>query len=362
MADITKFLFLRHLRAAPTTHVRHLRNGKLVHDGPGQAFWFRPLTAALSEVPIDDREQPLLFHGRTVDFQDVTVQATVTYRVANPEVAAGRIDFSIDPDRGVWRSTPLEQLGGLLTELAQQHALALLGSMTLTQALAEGMTAVRDRITTGLEGDPRLPDTGLEVVDVRVVAVRAEAEVERALQTTTREQVQQEADRATYERRAMAVERERAIAENELQNQIELARREEQLVDQHGQNDRKRATEQAAAARIEADSQAERRRLLAEAEADATRVVGVAEADTESARLAAYRDLDPAIVLALALRDLSGDLPPIENLVLTPDLLTPVLTRLGVNAPPAGPPARTQPPEPPTQSERRRSRDRADER
>ncbi len=39
----------------------------------------------------------------------------------------------------------------------------------------------------------------------------------------TREAVQQDADRATYERRADAVHRERAIAENELANQIELA-------------------------------------------------------------------------------------------------------------------------------------------
>jgi len=90
MADISRYPFLRHLRANPTTHVRHLSNGRLVHDGTGQAFWFRPLTAAISEIPIDDREQPLLFHGRTLDFQDVTVQATVTYRVADPGVAAAR--------------------------------------------------------------------------------------------------------------------------------------------------------------------------------------------------------------------------------------------------------------------------------
>ena len=124
--------------------MRHLRNGRLAHDGPGQAFWFRPLNSSLSEIPIDDREQPLLFHGRTVDFQDVTVQATVTYRVTDPALAATRLDFGIDPDRGRWRSTPLEQLGGLLTELAQQTALDLLARMTLTQALSEGMAALRD--------------------------------------------------------------------------------------------------------------------------------------------------------------------------------------------------------------------------
>ena len=43
-----------------------------MHDAAGAAFWFRPLTAVLSEVPVDDRELPLLFHARTSDFQDVT--------------------------------------------------------------------------------------------------------------------------------------------------------------------------------------------------------------------------------------------------------------------------------------------------
>ncbi len=47
----------------------------------------------------------------------------------------------------------------------------------------------------------------------------------RGSQTPSRERVQQEADRATHERRALAVQRERAIAENELQNQIELRSR-----------------------------------------------------------------------------------------------------------------------------------------
>lgn len=328
MADITKFWFLRHLRANATAHIRHLNRARPQHDGAGQAFWFRPLNAALSEVPVDDREQPLLFHARTVDFQDVTVQATITYRVADPALAATRIDFGIDPDTGAWRSRPLEQVGGLLTELAQQHALELLGRMTLPQALAEGMSAVRDRITDGLTADQRIADTGLAIIDIRVVAVRAEADVERALQTPTRERVQQDSDKATFERRALAVERERAIAENELQNQIELAKREEQLVTQKGQNERKRATEHAAAKWVEAESKADQQRLLADAEAQATRVVGLAQAETEAAHLGAYRDLDNTTVLALALKEIAGNLPNIGTLNLTPDVLSELLTGL----------------------------------
>jgi regulator of protease activity HflC (stomatin/prohibitin superfamily) len=328
MADITKTLFMRHLRANPTAHVRHLKKGAVAHDGPGQAFWFRPLTAAISEVPVDDREQPLLFHARTRDFQDVTVQATITYRVADPAMAAARIDFGIDPDTGTWRARPLEQVGGLLTELAQQHAFDLLAQMPLPLALAAGMAAVRDRIAAGLTDDPRIAATGLAVIDVRVVALRAEPDVERALQTPMREEVQQEADKATYGRRAQAVEHERAIAENELQNQIELAKREALLVEQRGRNDRTRATEQAAAGRINAEAQAEAQRLLADAQADATRAVGTAEADAEQAKLAAYRELEAATILGLAVKELAGNLPQIGTLNLTPDLLTGFLSRL----------------------------------
>ncbi|MFE0516020.1 SPFH domain-containing protein [Streptomyces sp. NPDC058964] len=285
MADITRRLGWRHLRGAPTAHIRHHRSGELAHDGPGLSFWFRSLTAALSEVPVDDRELAMTFHARTSDFQDVTVQATVTYRISDPAVAAARLDFSIDPDTGVWRGAPLEQLGTLLTETAQQHALAVLARTPLASALVDGVSAVRERITEGLGAEPRLPATGIEVVAVRVVALRPEPEVERALRTPAREQIQQEADRATYERRAVAVERERTIAENELASQIELARREEQLVEQRGTNTRREAEEHAAADAVRAQAEAARTVRLAEAEA--ARSVKLAEAEADrSVRLA----------------------------------------------------------------------------
>src|SRR5512145_1740643 len=122
MADVTRLLFLRHLRSSPTSWVRHQRGGRVRHEGAALSFWYRPLTAVLSEVPVDDRELPLLFHARTEDFADVTVQATVTYRIAEPAAAATRLDFSIDPYRGRWRGQPLDQVATLLAELAQQPA------------------------------------------------------------------------------------------------------------------------------------------------------------------------------------------------------------------------------------------------
>ncbi|MEU9736318.1 SPFH domain-containing protein [Streptomyces sp. NPDC048002] len=351
MADITRRFGWRHLRGAPTAHIRHHRSGRLAHDGAGISFWFRALSAALSEVPVDDRELAMTFHARTADFQDVAVQATVTYRISDPAVAAARLDFSVDPDTGAWRGAPLEQLGTLLTETAQQHALDVLARTPLASALVDGVSAVRERVATGLAAEPRLPATGIEIVAVRVVALRPEPEVERALRTPARELIQQEADRATYERRAVAVERERAIAENELASQIELARREEQLVEQRGTNTRREAEEHAAADAVRAeaeaarsvrlaDAEAQRTERLAEAEAartvrlaraeaEGTREVGEAKAQAQAAWLRVHGDVDAAVLRALTGTRLAENLPRIDSVTISPDVLTGLLARLG---------------------------------
>ncbi|MEU9999924.1 SPFH domain-containing protein [Streptomyces sp. NPDC050848] len=329
MPDITRRAGWRHLRSAPTAHIRHHRRGRLVHDGTGLSFWYRSLSAALSEVPVNDRELAMAFHARTADFQDVSVQSTVTYRIGEPEAAATRLDFSIDPDTGAWRGAPLEQIATLLTETAQQHALDVLARTPLAVALVDGVAAVRDRIADGLAAEPRLPATGIEVVAVRVVAIRPEPEVERALRTPARELIQQEADRATYERRAVAVERERTIAENELASKIELARQEERLVDQRGTNARREAEESAAADSVRAEAEAVRKVRLARAEAEAARAVGEARAEAQAAWLRVHGEVDAGTLHALAATRAAENLPRIESVTVSPDVLTALLGRLG---------------------------------
>lgn len=317
MAAITRYPFLRHLRSTPTSYVALVRNGRTVRAGTGQSFWFRPLSTVLTEIPVDDRELPIYLTCRTSDLQDVTVQGTLTFRVVDPAALATRIDFALDPANGRWVTTPLEQLAGVLGESAQQRALGLLSELPLVEAVVAA-DRVRRAVAEGLAADTRVGEMGVAVVDVRVVAVRAEPEVERAMQTPARELIQQESDRATFERRALAVEREAAIGENELANQIELARRTEQLVAQRGANALREAEEAAAAERVTTD-----------AEAGRLREIGAARAEAEAAALGAYRDLPEAVLLGLALKELAANLPKVDSIVLTPDLVAPVLARLG---------------------------------
>jgi hypothetical protein len=80
MAEIKTYPLVRLLRSEPTAHVLRYRRGELRAAGTGLAFWFRPITSAVAEVPLDDQELPFLFHARSADFQQLTVQGVVTYQ------------------------------------------------------------------------------------------------------------------------------------------------------------------------------------------------------------------------------------------------------------------------------------------
>jgi regulator of protease activity HflC (stomatin/prohibitin superfamily) len=317
MAEIRKYPFVRHLRSEPTAHALHYRHGRLVRSGRGLSLWFRPLASAVAEVPADDRALDFRFDGRSSDFQAVSVQGVVVFRVADPELLAERVDFAIDLDTGRWLRAPLERLQSMIGQLAQQVVWEYLSRTDLRTLLREGVDETRSRIRAALTSEPQLAELGIAVVAVRVAALRPSPETEKALELPTRELIQQAADEATFRRRAEAVENERAIQENELQNRIELARREEQLIEQEGANRRR-----------EAEEEADRNRIAAHAEADRIGFVETATVVAERERAALYADLSPLATLALVTHDSVDRLPEIGQLVITPDLLAALAGRL----------------------------------
>ncbi len=350
MAQITRLGIVRHLRSDASAHVLLWDRGRLRRSGRGLSFFFLPHAASVAEVPADDREMPILFHGRSSDFQDVSVQGVVTYRVADPVLLAERVDFTIDLARGLYLRQPLERLQLQLSQLAEQFAWTLVARTPVREILAEGSERIRERIEEGFAATGTLAEMGLAVASVRVGAVRPAPDLEKALEAPARERIQQQADEAAFARRALAVEKERAIQENELKNQIELSRRQEELIAQKGQNARRQAEEEAEAGRIgaeakarrqgiEAAAEAGRRRTQAEAEAHGTKVLGEAEAEalekgervrveSERARMDAYRDMPADVLLALAAQAFAAKLERIEHLNLGESALGPALERL----------------------------------
>lgn len=314
MAQITNFAFVARLRSDASHHVIRYRNGRIRQSGRGLVFWFRPDTASVAEVPMDDREMTLFVKGRSADFQQVSVQGILGWRVAEPDRVAERIDFTIGLANGQYIREPIERIETRLAGLVNQAALQYLAEAPVRALLDAGVEPLRQRLEAALANDPALSEIGLAIVAVRLNNLAPSSELERALQTPTFEALQQKADEAMFERRALAVDKERAIAENELGNKTELARREKQLIAEEAENARNRAAGLAEAQKVEA-----------EAEAGRIRIVESAKAEAEQAHIAVYRDLPPAVLLGLAARELAGNLDTIEHLNVTPDLLAAVM-------------------------------------
>lgn len=329
MAEIKRYGALRHLRSDANVFVTRFSGGKAVQSGRGRAFWFLPHRTSIAEVPMDDRDMVLFFKGRSRDFQALNVQGTLTWRVVDANVLGNRIDFSINLASGQYVSKPLEQIAALLTGTAQQVATQYFAEADIRDLLDAGIEPLRVRLEQKLQNAANISALGIEIATIRLSAISPTAELERALQTPTFEALQQKADQAVYERRALAVEKERAIAENELQNKTELARRETQLIAQESANARGRAEGARDAQQVEADAEAGRIRAVEEA-----------RTDMEQARIAIYRELPVQVLLGLAARELAGKLDKIEHLNVTPDLLATLMGELGRHAAIAGTPAK----------------------
>ncbi|MBB5761499.1 SPFH domain-containing protein [Methylorubrum rhodesianum] len=326
MATIRRFGVLSQLRSEASHYVVRFRNGRPRQSGRGLVFWFRPETASISELPMDDREMTLFVRGRSADFQAVAVQGSIGWHVADPERLAARVDFSLDLRTGRLQGEPIERIEARIAGLANQTVLQFLGSAPVRALLDAGPEALRAQVQAALGTEPSLAEIGIAVVSVRLTNLAPSSELERALQTPTYEALQQKADEATFARRAVAVEKERAIAENELATRTELARREALLIAEEAQNARNRAQARAEAEGIEAGAEAER-----------IRVVDGARTEAERARVAIYRDVAPGTLLGLAAQSLAGKLDTIEHVNVTPDLLA---TLLGEFRRPTGLPAR----------------------
>jgi regulator of protease activity HflC (stomatin/prohibitin superfamily) len=332
MATLSHFPLLSHLRSEQNQYILLFSSGKLSRQGAGLSFWFSPFSAAVAQLPVEDIDATFMVKERCADFQDVAVQFSLTYRILDPAMVAARINFGIDLKKGLWLENPLERLSSLLSLRAVAAARALLVKVTVVEAVQKGPDALRIAVETALKGDQELIAMGLAVTGVQVTKVSPTPELEKALQTPIRESLQQKADEAVFSRRAQAVEKERAIKENELTTQIELARKQQQLIEQEGANRLQTIQREAEAKQAEAEAGARRETLAAQSEAEghkikaggeaaARRVVAEADHAAEEKRVALWRDAPGAVAMGFAMRELAGKITQIQHLNLTPDLL-----------------------------------------
>lgn len=317
---------IRYHKASPTDYVLEFRNGKVHREGAGLSFVYFGPSSTIASVPLASVNIPFVFNEPTADFQALTVQGQLTYRIADPKQAAAMLDFTIGP-AGRYNTDQYQKLPERLIYALQTLMRAEVQILPLRQALVRG-SVLAASVLDQLKASGEVIQLGVEILTLAFLSVKPAPEMAKALEAETREALNRSADEAVYTRRNAAIEQERRIKENELQTdllvqakqrelhereletEIALERQRAALTDQKTENERKEADSRAYALKA----------VLSPVEGLDWRVLMMLNPHSSDARN----------TIAMAFQELATNAQKIGELNVSPDLLR---TLLGSAAP-----------------------------
>lgn len=327
---------IRFVKSQPTVHLMQFRNGRVVREGVGNAFFYYAPTTTLVAVPVGTQARPFMLELVTGDFQNVTLQGQVDWRISEPRLIAGMLDFSLKPGSTQYASEEPERLGERVVAQVQVAVQQQLQGLNLQGALRSG-AAVAQSVQRLLAQQPELRALGVQVLNVVVTAIKPKPDIARALEAEAREANLKAADDAIYLRRMASVEKERAIRENELQTEVAVERKQREIQEarvearvalmrsENAQRDEQMTSDVALEAKRTGfvSQQTQNSRTLAEAEA--YRVAAVMQAferaDPRIIQALAAVGMQPGQLIAQAFGDLAAKAERIGQLNVSPDLL-----------------------------------------
>src|SRR3989442_7938187 len=332
---------IKFIKIQPTTYLLQYRRGHVVREGVGLAFFYYAPTTSLVAIPVGSTDVPFIFEEPTADYQTVTLQGQVSYRVVDAKKLAGLMNFTLAPNGRDYASDDPEKLPQRVINLVHVLARAALEKLPLRNAIRAAADIVKE-VKSQLTGSGEVAALGLEILGFSLLAIKPTPDTARALEAETREQLLKEPDEAIYARRNSAVDPERASKEDELNTEIAVENkkrqiRETQMEAERAVQEKKHLVQKEA---LEASIGMEDRRkslvtLAAEnanAEADA-RAYGVSatmkalgSADPKILQALATTGMKPEQLIAFAFQELAGRADKIGQLNISPDLLRELLS------------------------------------
>ena len=334
------FFGLRFIKVQPTTYLLQYKRGRLKREGAGLAFHYYAPTTSLVAVPISSNDAPFIFHESTADFQELTVQGQVTFRVADPKRVAALLNFTLDAAGQRYAGDDPDKLPERVVNLVQVLTSKQVQRLTMRQAL-RASDAIVANVRADLLAAPEMAALGLEVLGLSILAIKPTPESARALEAEAREQLLKEADDALYRRRNASIAQERAIKENELGTELAVELKRRQIRDAEIDTERsvleKRNALRAAELTANTELEEANRQLVAlrsenlrtEADAKAYGIAAamraLADTDPKTVQALASIGMQPDQLIAVAFGDLATRAERIGQLNLSPDLLRELL-------------------------------------
>jgi regulator of protease activity HflC (stomatin/prohibitin superfamily) len=312
-----------YLKASPSTWVMQFKDGKPKRQGAGLSFFYVLPTTTLVQVPLASADIPFAFNEITADFQAVTVQGQLTYRVSDPAKLAALLDYTTNA-AGAYRSDDPAKLPERLVNTAQVLTRAATQVMTLREALVSS-DRIERQVVAALKQAQVVTSLGIEVLGMAILSIRPTPEMGRALEAEAREALQRKADEAIYDRRNAAVEGERRIKESELATDVMVEEKKRNVREKQMAADVAIETERAKliSAKVENDKKAADAQSYA---LDAT-LRPIRTLDWKVLQSLASGGSDPAVMIGLAFRELAENAQKIGELNISPDLLRTLLAQ-----------------------------------
>jgi hypothetical protein len=333
---------IHYLKTGPTQYVIHYHNGRIRRSGPGLSFFYYRPASAIAVVPVGSADAPFIFNETTADFQPITIQGQLTYRVTDPELVAALLDFSIKDSAEQYTSEDPEKLSQRLVNLTQVLARAEVQRRPLRDAL-RASDEIATTLLEALQQSDALTALGLEVITLSILAIKPVPETARALEAEAKESLLRQADLAIYDRRNAAVEQERRIKENELNTEVAVAEKEREIRETKATTNLvvevKEQERREAKLNGQIKLEEERKRMVAarvenaRAEADAQSYAIEAtlrplrELDETTLQLLAVQSTDPRLMVSMAMKEIAHNAAKIGQLNISPDLLESLLQK-----------------------------------
>ena len=289
-------------KAPPTTYLMAFRDGKVVREGAGASFFYSKPTTSVVAIPVASRAQDFIFDPVTADFQGVTVQGQVAWRVGDPRRLASLLNYTLRGDGRTYESDDPQKLPERVIGTVEVLVQKAVKGMTLKTALLAS-DEIAAAVHAGLAAHPEIISLGLEILAVSVLAVKPTPDTARALEAEAREAILRRADEAIYERRNAAVAQERSIRESELDTEVAVEQKKrtirETQMDAEASVRRKKHELRAADMRSDIAVEGQRRDFVA-INAENVRTLAAAEAEKVGAIVRVIKEVDPRLVQALA--------------------------------------------------------------
>lgn len=293
---------IQYIKSQPTIYLMQFNRGKIKREGAGQSFFYYGPSSTLVAIPVGSQDSHFMLEMASADFQGVTVQGQVTYRIAHPKQLAQMMDFSLKARGKNYASEDPQRLRERLimqTEVIIQRAVQ---SMTLKEALRSAAAIAQDA-QQQLQLQSEIAALGLEILGVSIVAIKPTPDIARALEAQAREEHLKAADDAIYSRRMAAVENERAIRQNELDTEIAVEEKKSEIQETQmaAKAARLRMENELRDTQMNADIELEEKRKAHVASQSAnSRTLAQAQAYKVASLMEALEKTDPRIVQALA--------------------------------------------------------------